>query len=39
LRYTADGRLIAESAPDGSRLKEYVWLNDLSIAVLVGGAK
>ena len=37
--YDPEGRLIAESALDGSHLKEYVWLNDLPVAVLVGGAK
>lgn len=32
--YDLQGRLIAESAPDGSNIRDYVWLGDLPLAVV-----
>lgn len=32
--YDLQGRLIAESAADGSRFRDYVWLGDLPLAVV-----
>lgn len=32
--YDLQGRLIAESAADGSRFRDYVWLGDLPLAVI-----